>query len=114
MIKEFVISTGMPDSEGDIILPSAIKLPLLPVSLTIGFRSSHPVGYVIRLRVENSNVVAEVGVDEEIKGLYPVISFTNVRFVENEFKGRTFTEIKLRSIGLSQYPNIDNNIKPIE
>lgn len=113
--KEFIITTGSVDSEGDIILPSAMHMPKEGMLRILDhFDASRPVGVITKLKTSGNDCIATAMLNADPTGLTPAICFQSIKNRQNEHGGKTHEEIKLICVGLSPAPNTDPNVKPIQ
>lgn len=111
----FTVLTNNVDSMGDIVLPGAYKTTVIePIKMLDHFDMTKQIGIVTSLKQEGDRVIATAMVDYDLKGLYPAIGFQAIKSEPNAHGGLNFTEIKLLCVGVSNSPNADPNIKPIE
>lgn len=113
--KEFILTTGNIDSDNDIILPSAMKLPI-DKSLRIydHFDVHKQIGIITSIKEKGNSTIAIAMFDEDPTGLYPAIGFQDVKSHVNIHGGRTYDEIKIMCVGVSPAPNSDPNIQAIK
>ena len=117
MIKKvFVIATGNVDSQGDILLPSSLKMPETGTLKVLDHfdAAKKPLGLITEIKQVGNEVVATGMFYDDPSGLTPAIGFQVIKSHENAHGGRTFDEIKLMCVGLTPAPNSDSLIKPIE
>jgi len=112
--KTFEITTGCVDNDGDIILPTAIKMPEKGLKILDHFDYSKPIGIVTELKRVGNSCVATGMFNEDPTGLYPAIGFDVIKSHKNAHSGITFDEIRLWSVGITPAPNADPKIKPIQ
>lgn len=109
MKKKFIVATGQLDSQGDIIMPGAIKKTTVP--MTKDFKHDHVIGEA-EVFQEGDVVKAEATIIDDYLDLYPAIGFQTIK---SEKKGevRELHEIRLMEISLCGNPNADPNVKKI-
>ncbi len=113
--KTFTIATGSIDSDHDIIMPGAIKMPEgSTVKILDHFDASKPVGVITEIKQDSNDIVATGMFREDPTGLYPAIGFQVIKSHENMHGGRTIEELKLYCVGVCPGPNADPNVKPIQ
>lgn len=101
---------GKPDSNGDVIMPGAIKIPdKVPVFRE--FKHEIPLAFA-EVKIEGEEVKATAEIPDELMDAYPAIGFQSL---ESEVVGgiRRHTSIKLYSVGLCAQPNVNPDIKTI-
>lgn len=107
-----VLNWNQADSDNDLFVRESVKMPL-SVPVAIDFDPSRIIAKA-SIKKQSSGLFAEFETEKHIIGLYPAIGYEEIYSTVNTETGiKTISEIKLRWIGLSLKPNIDNTIKPI-
>lgn len=107
-----VARTGTPDAVGDIILPGSLKTyPNL--LLTKEFDHDQIIGKVDQVCEVGNEIKVTADIPADCMHLYPAIGFRIIKAESNEHGGKTIHELALSGIGLSEAPNVDSEIKPI-
>lgn len=114
MIKTFPLATTYLDSDGDKLMPGALKLPTgKTVKITHGFNAANLVGLVSEIKEDKGEFICTGHFKTDPTGLYPAIGFT---VIKSHMEGtvRVLDEVKLYQVSVSPNPNSDKSIKPIK
>lgn len=113
MIKVITVATQHVDSDGDRIMPGAIKGLPKKVLLTHNFNPNEPLGHAV-VDEECGELKAAIPAElaESHAAFYPAIGFSLVKW-HDENGVRVIDEMKLHTVALCEKPNIDLTIKPI-
>lgn len=107
----FVVETGQPDGNGDIILLDGLKLPS-KVIVTDNFQRDRPPLTVAHVNKDGDTLKATAEIPDEYLDHYPAIGFLIKKYSTTE-KGKVWEETELKEIGLSEKPNANPDIKTI-
>ncbi len=106
-----VVKFNKQDSEGDIILPTAIDTTKMPL-LTHNFNIHKRIGRVLGMEIKRDELVVLAAIPEEHFNLTPALGF---RVIKGEKRDgvRVIQEMELGEISLCDVPNVDPDIKPL-
>lgn len=106
----FTVETGQVDGNGDIINLDGVKIPDKVIMIR-NFDTSDVVG-VAQVKREGYKLKAIAEVPDNLLDHFPAIGFKIIK-QRQEGDCRVFEEIELQSVGLSDKPNTNPDIKTI-
>lgn len=110
MKRTFTIETNKPDGNGDIVNLDGIKIPDKVIMIR-NFDTSDVIG-VAEVKRDGSELKATAEVPSNLLDHFPAIGFKIIK-QRQEGDCRVFEEIELLSVGLSDKPNTNPDIKTI-
>jgi hypothetical protein len=114
MGKKFTVLKAGVDSSGDDILITGVRWNKdKAMRVLLHFNQFEPVGVVSDIEVNNNEISIKCETVKNIENLYPAIGF---RVIEKEEVDGVcvYKQIELLSVGVSEKPNSDDRIKPID
>lgn len=106
----FTVETGHPDGNGDIVKLDGIKIPDKVIMIR-NFDTSDVVG-IAEVKREGDELKATAEVPNNLLDHFPAIGFKIIKH-RQEGGSRVFEETELQSVGLSDKPNTNPDIKTI-